>query len=160
MPPKIDRYWTQFLASLPNPSERPQQYYDAFYFGTSKESAKLIAALVVDGVKTATGSLQWVYEAEGKPIPNPGDYSIVTNGEGEPICIIQASEVNIIPFDEVDAALAWAGGEEDRTLESWRRIYWDYIVSECNRIHREATSKTPLVCERFRVVYKEPLKPE
>lgn len=160
MPQNVDRYWAQFLESLPHTSERPQQYYETFYFGTSKESAELIAALVVDGIKTATGSLQWVYDAEGKPIPKPGDYSIVTNGEGEPVCIIQDTEVNIIPFDEVDEAFAWDGGEEDRTLESWRRIYWDYIVSECTRIHREPALKTPLVCERFRVVYQEPLKHE
>ncbi|MFN8414438.1 MAG: ASCH domain-containing protein [Anaerolineales bacterium] len=157
MSQKADRYWTQFVGSLPSTSV-PQQYYEAFSFGTSKESANLIASLVIRGVKTATGSLQWVYESEGKSIPTPGDYSIVTDGEGEPVCIIQDIEVNIIPFNEVDEAFAWDGGEEDRTLDSWRRIYWEYIVSECHRIQRNPTPKTPLVCERFRVVYKEPLR--
>jgi uncharacterized protein YhfF len=155
---KVDRYWAQFLASLPDASNHPQHYFDTFYFGTSKESAKQIAALVISGIKTAAGSLQWVYEAEGKPIPQTGDYNVVTNGEGEPVCIIQDTEVKVVPFNEVDEAFAWDGGEEDRSLESWRRIYWDYIVSECSRIHREPVPKTPLVCERFRVVYKEPLK--
>ena len=156
----VDRYWAQFLASLPNTPVRPRRYHDAFSFGTSKESAKLIAALVLDGTKTATGSLLWVYEAEGKPIPKPGDYSIVTIGEGEPVCIIRDTEITVVPYDEVDEAFARDGGEEDRTLASWRKIYWDYILVECARIHRKPASNTPLVCERFRVVYREPLKRE
>jgi uncharacterized protein YhfF len=156
---KVDRYWAQFLQSLPGDAERPR-LYDAFSFGTSKESASTIAALVLEGVKTATGSPQWVHEAHGKPIPRPGDYSIVTDGDGEPVCIIQDVEVRIIPYNEVDAAFAWDGGEEDRTLESWRKIYWDYIVLECSRIGREPAEHTPLVCERFRVVYREPLARE
>jgi uncharacterized protein YhfF len=160
MSQSTDRYWAQFLRSLPDNSERPPQYYDAFYFGTSRESAALILPLVLSGVKTATGSLEWVYEAEGRTPPKAGDHSIVTDGNGEPVCIIQDMEVRIVPFDEVDEAFAWDGGEEDRTLESWRKIYRDYIELECARIGREPMPKTPLVCERFRVVYKDRLQPE
>ncbi len=160
MAQKADRYWAQFLSSLPDGSERPRQYYEAFYFGSTKESARLITPLVLNGIKTATGSLQWVYEAEGRTPPKAGDYSIVTDGDHEPVCIIRDTEVRILPFDEVDEAFAWDGGEEDRTLESWRQIYSDYIRLECARIGRELTPKTPLVCERFKVEYKEPLEPE
>ena len=160
MQSRADRYWAQFLRAQPRGSTPPATYLEAFSFGTSRESANLIAALVIEGVKTATGSLQWVYEAEGKPIPKPGDLSIVTDGEGQPVCIIEDTEIRIVPFDEVDEMFAWDGGEEDRSLESWRRIYWDYIVLECARIHTEPGPKVPLVCERFRVVYQEPLTQE
>jgi uncharacterized protein YhfF len=159
MPERVDGYWMQFLESAPGGADRPPRYAEAFSFGTSKESAKLIAELVLSGVKTATGCLAWVYPAEGKPTPQLGGYNIVTNGEGEPVCVIKNIEVRIIPFDEVDAALAWDGGEDDRTLESWRKIYWDCIGVECRRIHRTPASYAPLVCERFRVVYREPFKP-
>jgi uncharacterized protein YhfF len=159
MTDKVDQYWAQFPESLPGDAERPR-LYDTVSFGTSKESAGAIAALVLEGVKTATGALQWVYAAEGKPIPQAGNYGIVTDGEGEPVCVIQDVEVRIIPHNEVDPAFAWDGGEEDRSLESWRRIYWDYIVLECGRIRREPAADTPLVCGRFRVVYREPLRTE
>jgi uncharacterized protein YhfF len=153
-----DRYWAQFLRSQPALSEKPTTYYEEFSFGSTKESARELAALVLDGVKTATGSLQWVYEAEGRRAPRAGDYSIVTDGEGNPVCVILDTEVTIVPYDEVDAAFARDGGEEDRTLESWRGIYWEFIVTECARIGREPSPKAPLVCERFLVVYKEPLQ--
>jgi len=155
-----EQYWAQFLNSLPGTPARPTSYYEAFSFGSSKESAWELAALVLRGVKTATGSLQWTYEAEGRRAPEAGDYNVVTDGDGTPVCIILDLDVKIIPFDEVDETFAWDGGEEDRTLESWRRIYWEYILLECGRIGRDPGPKTPLVCERFRVVYREPLQTE
>jgi YD repeat-containing protein len=52
------------------------------------------------------------------------------------------------------------GGEGDRTMEDWRRMYWKYILSECARIEREPSRQTPLGCERFRAVYAAPLERE
>jgi uncharacterized protein YhfF len=155
---EADRYWTQYVESLPLGMDQPERYADTFSFGTAKQEATEIAALVLQGVKTATGSLQWVYEAEGQPLPKVGDQYIVRDSEDRPVCIIEVTEVQTMPFDEVDGRFAFHGGERDRTLASWRKIYRAYIASECARIGREPSEKTPLVCERFRVVYREPLR--
>ncbi len=154
----MDRYWPQFLESLPPDRPRPSRFIDAFFFGTKPEGARTIAALVLTGVKTSTGSLKWSYDFDRKPIPEPEDLSIVTDGFDHPVCIIQTTEVRCLPFDEVDAAFAHDGGEDDRTLESWRKMYWSYMTSECTRIGQTPTTKALLVCERFRVVYEEPLR--
>ena len=61
----------------------------------------------------------------------------------------------MIPFDEVPEDYAHWGGEGDRTLATWRPMYWRYIESECARIGRHADPKAPLVLERFRVVYRD-----
>jgi hypothetical protein len=34
-------------------------------------------------------------------------------------------------------------------------MYWQYILSECQRIGREPHEQAPLVMERFAVVYRE-----
>jgi uncharacterized protein YhfF len=155
---RADRYWSQFVQSLPPEAERPGGYTDAFHFGTTKEEATAIAALVLQGIKTAGGSVKWVYEAEGSDLPELGDLNVVLDSDDWPVCIIETTEVRVLPFDEVDAQFAWDGGEWDRTLASWRAYYRSYIASECARIKREPTDKTPLVCERFRVVYRKPLE--
>jgi uncharacterized protein YhfF len=155
---EADRYWSQFVQSLPPGVDRPADYADAFHFGITNEEATAIAALVLQGIKTATGSLPWVYEAEGQALPRPGDYCIVLDTGDHPVCIIETTEVRVIPYNEVDEPFAFDGGERDRTLASWRELYWEYIVSECARINREPSVQTPLVCERFRVVYKAPLE--
>ena len=48
--------------------------------------------------------------------------------------------------------------ESDRTLATWRPMYWRYIVSECRRTGMEPHPKAPLVMERFTVVYREALQ--
>lgn len=159
-PNRSDRYWEQYLTSLPPGSERPARYVESFCFGFDREDASSVAALVLDGTKTATGSVLWAYEADGKRVPQVGDCWIVTDRAGDPVCIIRTTDVATIPFDEVPESYAQQGGEGDRTTATWRPIYWRYIVSECERIGREPHRKAPLVMERFAVVYGEPLQSE
>ncbi len=158
MTSKADLYWKQYLASLSSQADGPPPYVESFSFGFTPTDAWEIASLVLEGVKTATGSVHWSYEADGKPIPRVGDHWIVNNGSGDPACIIRTTDVSIIPFDEVPESYAREGGEGDRTLATWRPMYWRYIVSECRRIGRQPHPKAPLVMERFTVVYREALQ--
>lgn len=153
----IDQYWSQYLASIPPGQMKPERFVESFSFGFTPEDARGIAPLVLSGTKTATGSVLWSYEADKKPLPVVGDLWIVTVGGDAPVCIIQTTDVRIIPFDEVSEDYAWDGGEEDRSLATWRVIYWEYITRECERLGLTPTPKAPLVMERFRVVYSEAL---
>ena len=158
MPTNVDRYWDQYLRSLPEGVPRPARYAQSGHFGIVPEDAPEITVLVLNGTKTASGSLLWTYEAEGSRPPEPRDLGVVTNGHDDPVCILETTEVQVIPYDEVGEEWAIDGGEGDQTLASWRRIYWDFIVSECAKIGREPSKKAPLVMERFRVVYREPFQ--
>ena len=155
---EADRYWRQYLATLPAQADRPPSYVESFSFGFTAEDASEIVELVLAGTKTATGSVLWSYEGDGKPIPRVGDHWIVRDGKGAPRCIIRTTDVAIIPFDEVPAVYAHEGGEADRTLATWRPMYWRYIVSECGRLGRAPHPKAPLVMERFAVAYREALR--
>jgi uncharacterized protein YhfF len=158
MASKTDRYWRQYLKSLPADVDRPADFAGSFFFGFTREDASEVVDLVLQGTKTATGSVLWSYESDGRPIPQVGDYWIVTDGNENSVCIIQTTDISIIPYDEVPETYAREGAEGDGTLATWRPIYWQYIVSECRRIGRKPDQKAPLVMERFRVVYREPLQ--
>jgi uncharacterized protein YhfF len=154
----VELYWAQFIESLPPTADRPTRCSGSDSFGFTPTDACEIAELVLAGSKTATGSLLWSYEFDGKPLPRAADYWIVTNGGDNPVCVVRTTEVRIVPFDEVTADYARDGGEGDLSLESWRRIYWQLIVSECARIRCRPSAKAPLVMEWFRVVYQEPFR--
>lgn len=158
VPQKVDLYWQQFLASLASTAETPTTYWGSNSFGFTEEDARDIAALVLAGTKTATGSLLWSYEADGKRVPRAGDYWIVTKGPDDPVCLVQTTEIRVIPFDQVTVDYARDGGEGDRSLEGWHEMYWRYILAECARIGRAPSEQAPLVMERFRVVYREPFR--
>jgi uncharacterized protein YhfF len=125
---------------------------EVFRIGHSPEAADEGAGLIKQGVKTGTSSLLWVYQATNKPLPEVGSLSIVTNGHGDPVCVVETITVEIKGFAEVDAAFAYDYGEWDRTLETWRAYYWAFNAPRCHAL-KAPTPEMPLVCERFIVVY-------
>jgi uncharacterized protein YhfF len=149
----IERYWSEFLATRPDlpPDLR---YYEASPFGNTAAMADELAAVVCDGTKTTTSGLLWGYEAEGLQPMQAGDLSIVLNGAGSPVCITETVAAWIMPFDQADERFAYEYGEGDRTLAWWREHLWDYYAAECDEHGWQPAPDMPLVCERFRVVYR------
>src|SRR5206468_2949865 len=79
-----------------------------------------LGLLVRDGPKRATASLRSAYE-DGEPIPRAGELSVILDGDGDPLCVIRTTHVEIRRFADVDEEFAWAEGEGDRSLAYWRR---------------------------------------
>ncbi len=129
--------------------------YDVTQFGDQPELANQLVQLVLDGVKTATCSALWEWQAEGSPLPQIGSHVIVLDGQGQPRCIITITDVTICPFDQVDADFVHAEGEGDRTLASWRKEHWQYFSRVLPLIGKTPSLDMLLVCERFRVVYRD-----
>jgi uncharacterized protein YhfF len=155
----IDRFWQTYLATLP-PGQEPPPHPEAWSFGDHPALADQLAELVLAGVKTATCSALWAYEAEGEPLPQPGQHSIILSGAGQPLAVAETVEVQIKRFDQVDAAFAYAEGEDDRSLASWREGHRRFFTRTLPAIGREFDETMPLVCERFRVLYRRPAEPD
>jgi len=125
----------------------------AWSFGDSPAIAGELLKLPLRGRKTAMASALWEFEADGDPLPHPGDLAIVLDGAGEPGAVIRTTEIDIVPFDEVSAEHAWMEGEGDRSLVYWR--------AEHERAWRGALAGTPfsfdtampVVCERFELLF-------
>ena len=111
-------------------------------FGDDPAMQDELAALVVAGRKTAT----CLAEVAG-PAPTPGDRTLIEDGAGRPVCVIETLSVCRRRFDEVDESHARAEGEGDLSLRYWREVHRAYFT-------REGTFSEDmmLVCENFRVV--------
>jgi uncharacterized protein YhfF len=149
-------FWAEFLRSTPNASDAESRRYEAMRIGDTRESGNHGAQLILSGAKTATSSLEWEYEQLDRARPQIGSLSVVENGQGEPVCIVETTWLEILPFEQIDAAFAAAYGEWDGTLETWRTENWAYNSKRCRALGRTPTLDMPLVCERFKVVYKSP----
>src|SRR5262245_58378134 len=152
VPPQLEQFWA--AAEHLHPNLDRNRFLESFAFGSSERMATMLADLVVQGVKGATASLVWSYEYDKKAQPKPGDLSIVTTWAGEPLCIIETTAVEVVAFDDVSEDFAKTEGEDDKTLQSWRRNHSAFFVDECRRIGRSADPRMPVVCERFRVVFQ------
>ena len=150
---KTETFWKEYLASLADPAEGTGRFYEVFAIGSSRRSADEGAALIRSGVKTTTSSLVWDYVAEKKPMPDVGSLSIVADGNGDPVCVVETTALEIKPLRDVDAQFAYDYGEGDRTLEGWRADCLAHNGPRCLALGKSATDEMPLLCERFVVVY-------
>src|SRR5687767_8257439 len=124
----VDRFWAEFCSA--NPDVDPASPFQVWYFGNGSEMAAELADLVLTGKKTATASSAAMNELRPDDAPVPNGYSVVTDFEGAPLCVIRTEEIRHIPFEEVDGDFAAEEGEGDLSLECWRRVHWDYFTKE------------------------------
>ncbi len=135
-----------------NNLDEEHQTFASWHFCYNEKDANELAELVYKGQKTATCSSHWLYEVEGEPVPQVGDYSVIENWKGNAVCIIKTIAVNLVPFDEVTAEFAYKEGEGDRSLEHWRRVHEEFFKAELIDAGKEFSDRMLLVCEEFEVV--------
>jgi len=151
VPTTIKPFWGRFAEHLGHdPGDR---FYEAFHFDDNAPSADELAELVLCGTKGATAGLLWAFEAEGKPLPRPGDLSVVTKWSGAPVCVVETWSVEIVPFQDVSAEFAAIEGEGDGSLDYWRKAHTAFFRRECARIGRTFEPSAPVVCEKFKMVF-------
>lgn len=150
---QIEQYWKSYLDTLPE--YLPESHvYLASQFGDQPDLANELGDLIQKGLKTATCSSLWEWEAEGSELPKVGIKTMVLDGNNQPLCIIETIEVFIRPFNQIDSQFAYEEGEGDCSLEFWREAHWQYFQRVLPTISQEPTPEMLLVCERFRVIYR------
>ncbi|QBI19674.1 ASCH domain-containing protein [Egibacter rhizosphaerae] len=139
---------------------------ESFAFGLDAQTADELAALVLAGRKRATTSLLAEYEAEGQPRPAAGDRSVILDGGGDPVCVIETARVDVRRFDDVDTEFARVEGEGegegegDGSLGHWREVHRDALGATCDALGMAFTLDLAVVCERFEVVWAPTPAPE
>jgi uncharacterized protein YhfF len=144
----VEAFWAEFVESTGVEAE-----YTAWAFGGDDmpELATELALLVRDGPKRATTSIASSFEADGEPFPAAGDYSVILDGAGQPVCIIRTTRVDIARFGDVDEEFAWTEGEGDRTLEYWRRVHIWFFEEDGTPVDEDEL----MALERFDKVWPE-----
>lgn len=158
---EIERFWTEArrrgkLESLPGyfgSSPLDVVVPPAWSFGADPDQADRLLALVLDGTKTATASAFEDY-TEDDPVPERGALSIVLDGAGHPRALLATTEVEVVPFDQVDAEHAAAEGEGDRSLAQWRADHERFFTT-VDPLGRGFRNDMPVVLERFEVLYQD-----
>ncbi len=146
-------FWRSYLGTMPDSHPHRGARFDAFSFGDTAELADDLAALVASGVKRATASLPIEFASQRLPLPLAGDVSVVTRFDGTPVAIIELVEVRHLPFRAVDAAFAADEGEGDGTLAWWQAAHREYFGRVSARHGVPFDEATPVICQRFKVVW-------
>lgn len=131
------------------PARRDTQVWS---FGTGPEQAARLAHHVIKGRKRATTGWVASYTHDGDEHPVAGTISIVTDGFGIPLCVIESERVVYNTFANATEEIATGEAEGDGSLEDWREGHRAWFVNEGERIGVPFTDDAMLVHEYFRVV--------
>ena len=148
----INTFWENFL--LKTNRDKDIKYIDSFHFELTERWANELLRLVLIGQKQATYSSLLAYQIGGDRIPQVGDLSIVTDWEVIPKCVIETTNVMIIPFKEITfdiCKLEW----EDDNLESWREGHINFFSREGKELGYTFTEDMPVIFENFKMVFSE-----
>ncbi|MEH6533932.1 MAG: ASCH domain-containing protein [Photobacterium frigidiphilum] len=154
MEEQSQNYLDTYLSSLSESERKKYQSFSSDYFCADEHNANLCAELIRIGQKTATCSLNYWYESDEEPKPTVGHLLVVVDWNGKPICIVEIDSVEKCKYSEVTAEFAYAEGEDDRSLEWWRKAHWDFFAKECIELGIEPNENMVLVLERFHVVHQ------
>ena len=151
LPQAIADYWARFNSEVGGVEST--RLYEHFYFGDNERLANDLAELVLVGTKRATANLVWSFEAAKQRVRVPGDLRIVTDWNGKPMCAIETTKVEIVPFGEVTDEFAAIEGEGDGTLKYWVWGHTNYFKRECTRLNQDFSKDMLVACEQFKVVF-------
>ena len=135
-------YWDEFWKNAEKPA-----LVSAWMFGVFPDE---LAQLVIDEKKTATCSGHIFYELDNERLPEVDEYSIILNGQEEPVAIIKIVDVSIMPMNEVSEEFAVAEGEGP--YEDWKSGHVEFFTSELQEVGLEFSEDMLLVCERFKLI--------
>ncbi|NHI15954.1 ASCH domain-containing protein [Microbacterium excoecariae] len=152
-PAEITSFWDAARAAVPALPADPPAPDRVWGFGATAAHADGLLALVLAGTKTGTAGYLWEYEQTGETVTRVGDLDVILDGSGTPRAVIETTAVEVVPFREVTAEHAFAEGEGDRTLASWRDIHRRFYENYVD-VDRPFDETMPIVCERFRVVFR------
>ncbi len=131
----------------------------AWHFCYDPEPADRLATLVLKGVKTATSSAYWGYDADPDSVPRPGNLSIITFYSGMPACLIETVRTTIVPYRDVGTDFARKEGEGDRSLRYWRSVHREFFSRELENYGLRFSQTMLVLCEEFRLLHSAALDP-
>jgi uncharacterized protein YhfF len=146
---RVQQFWGGFVAA----TQACPKEFAVLRFGDGADLADELATHVLTGNKRAMTSLLREFVELGRPIPKPGNHSVVVDGTNTPRCIIRTVRVDIRRLHDVDESFAWEAGGGDRSLEWWRTAHARYFKRRGSRGGFAVDDDTEVILERFEVVW-------
>ena len=112
-----------------------------------KDNDKLVK-LVLKGIKTARTSLYKNNRRENENLPKVGDISILIFDNEKKACITKITKVIITEFKNITEELAYLEGEENRSLEYYKKAYGEYFKT----IDSNFNENSKIIFEVFEIV--------
>ena len=143
----VQEFWDGFIEA--KGLDEDTDYVQMFRLGRNEGESNRLLRLVLRGKKRATTCLY-----TDDILPERGDYSIITDWDGIPCCVVRTTRVQMIPFNEITLEQALKEGE-DKTLEAWQETHRAVYTRNAEQLEIEFSDDSIIVYEEFHLEYKK-----
>lgn len=134
-------FWRGFLEAKGLPADTS---HTALKLGHSEDTSATLMKLLLRGKKRA-----FVMRCGSDlKLPKKGDYTIVTDWDEMPRCVVKTLRAQVMRFNEITIEQVLKMGEDDN-IEDWLRRKTDFFTSTGDFVE-----DMPIVYEEFRLEYK------
>jgi uncharacterized protein YhfF len=123
------------------------------WIGLDEETTLQIVNFIKSGEKVATFTLPWVNEAKNWPNGRAGLPIILLSCDGQPLLMVQVTEVIEILFGNIDFSITGLDGPPVRDPQVWLELhthYWNTILQD---LSMKCSADMPVLVEKFKSVY-------
>lgn len=121
--------------------------------GETEQSINRSVKLIKEGVKKATSYSLLGLQYRKEPLPKIGDFLVITDSNDKAQCIVRTTSVKLKPFFSITADYVELEGEGDKSLDYWKKKYWDYFLHELKLFGRVPRESMIVVCQTFEKVF-------
>lgn len=149
---EVEKFWFEYLEKNNLPKTTP--YSGEFILGEDEVSCLQLSALILGGKKTGSFTALDSFIIDNEPLPKAGSNYVVTDWNEIPLCIIQTTNVTILPYNQITWEMAAKEGEED-SFENWKESHNEFFEYDADIMGYEFKPDMPVVFEEFKVIYKK-----
>lgn len=124
---------------------------EKWHFEMTEKACNDLLDLVLQRKKKATSSSAAAFQIKGEEIPEEGSFSVITDWDGNPRCVVRTVRVRRIPYNEIGFDTAVLEGE-DESIESWRENHEKFFRAEGKELGYTFTEDMDVIFEEFEVV--------
>jgi uncharacterized protein YhfF len=107
---------------------------------------------VISGEKRAISHSLLGLQLRKEPLPQLGDFTVLTDWEGKAGCVIRTVAVRLKPFFSIRSSYCKLDG--NLTLDQWKDANWEYFTRELAPFERVPRDSMIVVCEVFEKVFE------
>ncbi|MEO1547667.1 MAG: ASCH domain-containing protein [Bacteroidota bacterium] len=150
--PSVSKMWETYVTAHPKFKDAGIPEVD--FFHNNREDANRLAELTIEGKKQASSGLYSLYQQYQVDLPTVGTKQIVTDFDGKAKAIIENTQVDTIPFNQVSKEYAQLDmGTDVEPLEKWRKAHWDFFESFLKESGGRPTEDMLVVCVQFKTIW-------
>ncbi len=124
---------------------------EKWHFEMTEKACNDLLDLVLQGKKKATSSSAAAFRIKGEEIPEEGSFSVITDWDGSPRCVVRTVRVRRLPYKDIGFDIAVLEGE-DSSLASWRENHEKFFRAEGEELGYTFTEDMEVIFEEFEVV--------